>query len=308
MIRYVKSQQVDRAAYRDALARDAQELPYAQPWFLDAVCEGWDALVWDDYKRVWPLPRRRKGGINYYFRPTGVQQLGIFGTMQDFDAEDLITAIRTLPKEIRFMDVCLNEGQEPISGNTIPGLSTEKRLNLVLPLSSSYAQIYRSFNQNLKRKIKKGAKQKLEIFEHDGPEVLMTLFEQNQGKRLKLSAAYYRDMKKLLYQLIHLGLGRIFTVYGGPNMLLAGAFFLQQGKRQVFLFSALSDMGKEQEAMAYLLNEYVIYQSGKAGWLDFEGSEAPGLAQFYRSFGSEERYYWRVKLNRLPWPLNWLKN
>jgi hypothetical protein len=42
--------------------------------------------------------------------------------------------------------------------------------------------------------------------------------------------------------------------------------------------------------------------------LDFEGSDIPGIAQFNKSFGAEKEFYFKIKINRLPWWLKLLKS
>jgi hypothetical protein len=41
--------------------------------------------------------------------------------------------------------------------------------------------------------------------------------------------------------------------------------------------------------------------------LDFEGSEIPGIARFFKSFGAEKFHYYRLKMNRLPWFIKLIK-
>ncbi|MDZ7847132.1 MAG: hypothetical protein U5L96_10375 [Owenweeksia sp.] len=68
--------------------------------------------------------------------------------------------------------------------------------------------------------------------------------------------------------------------YMAGNRLCAGIFVVTTGGRHTLLFTALTAEGKEWGAMPYLINEYLIFQSGKARWFDFEGSNLPGLARF----------------------------
>ena len=36
---------------------------------------------------------------------------------------------------------------------------------------------------------------------------------------------------------------------------------------------------------------------------DFEGSEIPGIKSFYKKTGAVEEYYYRMRINKLPFPL-----
>ncbi len=302
MIQFRSQAYIDLKKYDACVQRDASSLPYAHSWYLNAVSEQWDCLVLGDYDAVWPLPFRRKLGLKYYFRPYGIQQLGIY-SKKELSLAQVDEFIIAMTKKVHFADIYLNEGQS-LASEPLRGLNLQDQRNFILPLNRSYEKVYQGYNSNLKRKLKKTAKSNLQLFEHDGPDVLMDLFKEDQGKRLKLEDAFYRGFEKLLFLLLHKGLAKVYTIYGGPNQVLAGAFFLEYRDRSIFLFSANSQYGKELNAMAHLLNEYIIYHSDKFKMLDFEGSNNPGLGQFYASFGALERNYSRLYFNRLPWPLS----
>jgi len=301
MIRYISAPYLHRKKYDLCINMDRSALVYGYSWYLDTVCERWDALVLNDYDAVWPLPVRRKYGISYAYRPFGVQQLGPFGK-KELTAEVLQAFVQALRDHFRFADIYLRE--------SIPALSSGKgcvfspQTNYLLRLKRSYEEIYQGIRPSQQRNLRKAEKQKLTLFENDSPEVLLDLFKNNLGQKLNLSPAFYRNIKKVMYQAIHRGMGRIWTVYGGPNQVCAGAFWLEHRQRSIFLFSGLNEWGRDWQAMPFLINEYLIFQAEKGEWLDFEGSNNPSLARFYQSFGSEPRIYQRLQLNRLPFPLN----
>jgi hypothetical protein len=304
MINYREHHFLDLEKYNTCVNRNAQRIPYALSWYLDAVCEQWDCLVLDDYDAVWPLPFRKKFGMKYFYRPFAIQQLGIF-SKQVLSEEQIIAFQQKLGENCRYADVYLNENQKVKSLTKQWG--SKEQANYVLKLNCSYQELYKGFNTNLKRKLKKLQKTNFDLFENDGPKVLIDLFANNKGKGLSLSKDFYRAMEKAMFQLLHRGLAKVYTIYGGPNQLLAGVFFIEYQGRSIFLFSAVSEMGKELDAMTYLLNEYIIYNSGKIEELDFEGSQQRGLARFYQSFGSKSQSFYHLKYNGLPWPISLLK-
>jgi hypothetical protein len=59
----------------------------------------------------------------------------------------------------------------------------------------------------------------------------------------------------------------------------------------------------------HFLFDNIIYQfAGHNMFLDFEGSEIESIARFFKGFGSDKVNYYRLKLNRLPFFLKWMKN
>jgi len=306
MIKYVKNHFLDRYKYDQCIKLSPGGMVYALSWYLDVVCEEWDVLVMNDYDAVWPLPIRKKWGFKYAYRPYAVQQLGVIAK-PDIDIEEE-AFLSTLRNELSYTDIYLNEEQLlPVENYKSFKLSANR--NLVLNIDRSYEDIYHDFNSNTRRNIKASQKNKLQLFERDDPAELVKLFKLNKDQELKLPDAFYRNLEKVMYQCLHRNCGKVWTVYGGPNSILAGAFITEFNNRAILLFTALdSGFGREQKAMFYLINEILIYYSEKFKYFDFEGSNNENLARFYSGFGAVEKTYYNLKYNALPWPLKFLKN
>ena len=169
-------------------------------------------------------------------------------------------------------------------------------------------QIYEGYNKRTVRNLNKAKKHNHRVFEHDSPDQLITLFQENRGKNVKtLSEENYATMRQLMYVMLHKHRGYIWTIYDEHNTIIAGAFFVEIFGRIVFLFSATNDIGKKQHAMTYLLDELFISRAGDQVIFDFEGSNIKGLSEFYRGFGSEETTYYNLVINKLPGPFKFLK-
>lgn len=296
---------IDRAKYDHCVLMDESGLVYGFSWYLDTVAENWDALVLNDYDAVWPLPVRYKFGFKYFFRPFAIQQLGIFAK-KPLSEEQINSFVQHMKSHCSYADIYLNESQLS-DFNIDDDLKWSTNSNYTLPLHTSYREIYQAYKSNTKRNIKKAGNHTLSVFENDNPDVLINLFRQGRGDELKLSEQFYQVIKKAMYKCMHKGLGKVWTVYGERNEVCAGAFFIETEKKTILLFSALSDEGRDKQAMFYLINEYIILASGKSVIMDFEGSNLDSLARFYGGFGAECKAYKGLKYNGLPMPFRWLK-
>ena len=305
MIRYIKNNYLDRSKYDLCIRMDNLGLPYGYSWYLDEVCSQWDCLVLNDYDAVWPLPFRRKWGFKYFYRPFGIQQLGIF-TKRTLSSEVLLEFLKKMQSNCNFAEIFSNE--EQFYFPSLPeGLNNFDNTNLTLSLDRSFREIYHAYNKHTQRNIVKASKFNLQIFERDDPARIIELFREHRGSALKLSEEFYRNMSRVMYQSLHKGIGKVWTVYDERNSLCAGIFVLESERRHTMLFSASSEEGKEMRAMFHLINEYLIYSSNQNKIFDFEGSNSQGLQRFYSGFGADSVSYKGLKYNGLPIPIRWLK-
>ncbi|RLD51238.1 MAG: hypothetical protein DRJ05_18640 [Bacteroidetes bacterium] len=296
MIKYLTNEEIDRKKW-DACIQDAfNGMVYACSWYLDIVAEGWEALIENDYESVFPLVNGKKWGINYLFQPAFTQQLGIFSKnlLTEKVVEDFLLAI---PGKYKFAEINLN---------TFNKVDPEKFQidfwkNHELDLIKAYDGLFRSYSTNLRRNVRKGIKSNLSVLKSTRPEEIITLFRNNRGREINvLSEEHYHQLQRISYTGIYKGLIQTYAVYTSENDLCAGAIFLKNKKKMIFLFSGLSSTGKEKGAMPYLIDAFIKDHAQQHLTLDFEGSNDPDLARFYKSFGSEECFYPHLKSDRMP--------
>ncbi|HSG68591.1 MAG TPA: hypothetical protein VK994_07790, partial [Bacteroidales bacterium] len=84
------------------------------------------------------------------------------------------------------------------------------------------------------------------------------------------------------------------------NNLCAGAIFLESNRKSIFIFSGLSETGRDKRAMFYLIDNFIRENANKHLTLDFDGSNDEALARFYAGFGSTRITFPRIRRNMLP--------
>ena len=88
---------------------------------------------------------------------------------------------------------------------------------------------------------------------------------------------------------------------------LATALLPRDNGRIYLLQSTSLPEGREKAANHLLLDRLIAELAGRPLLLDFEGSELPGIAHFYRNFGVHDQPYFFYRHNQLPWPLRVFK-
>lgn len=296
MIRYLERNDIDNDKWDGCIDSSFNGNLYGHSWFLDIVGGEWDALVENDYERVFPLVNRKKFGIHFVYQPFFTQQLGLYSTTK-LDGGVLGEFIRAIPSKFRRIEINLNTLNNPDgnSFNLIPQLNHE------LDLINSYDRIKKGYSENLSRNLKKAEKTGLTIVKNIRPDDIIDLFRENRGKGIShLKETDYLKLKRIAYAAMYKGIANIQGVYDERNQLVAGAFFIRSNNKVVFLFSGLSEEGRNASAMPFLIDSFIRQHSGKHLTFDFDGSNDPNLARFYKSYGSKECVYQRLEINRMP--------
>jgi hypothetical protein len=294
MIRYLPHKEINKTKWDACVDNSANGIIYAFSWYLDVVCEGWNALVEDDYQSVFPITTKNKLGIHYIYMPFFTQQLGLF-SVNDITPEKLMAFIKAIPNKYKYVELNLNLYNIIYSDI----ISVKQNLNHTLKLNSSYEIIKSKYSDNLKRNLKKAVLSEAKIIANVNPLELISIFKNNKGKNIShLKEDDYSRLELLINTCINKGVTDVYGVTK-DNVLCAGAVFIKTKKRIIFLFSATNSIAKDIFAMPLLIDSIIKDNSEKDCIFDFEGSNDKNLARFYKSFGSDEEYYPSICYNKL---------
>jgi hypothetical protein len=288
-IYYLKQADIDKTKWNYCIENAINCMVYGMSWYLDEVCENWDGLILDDYQAVMPLPWKSKFGIKYIYHPFFAQQLGVFFQKQQHNQVDKF--VRQIPSKFMKVEFSMN------AMNKVNSLLATKRINYVLNINSGYPELYKAFNENTKRKIKKGEKNYSLIREDISISDFLTLKKQNSVTRI--SDRQYDILKSLFTVLIEKKHAKIIGVFNEENELQAAAIFVSFKNRIIYLFSASSEEGKNKSAMFAVVNKVIKENSGQNKVLDFEGSMIEGIARFFQGFGAVAENYYRVQKSKI---------
>lgn len=300
-IQYLRRQEIDKEKWDACISHAPNGLIYAYSFYLDTMARHWDALVLGDYEIVMPLTRNRKFGIHYLYQPFLAAQLGVFGKgITELIIDNFLKAI---PSSFRYIDISLNS-DNILSGQ--PGFDLY-RSNYTLSLESSYVAMAVNYNENTRRNIKKAMQAGCTMQKGFDVEKVITLAlaqMKEQGNESKENEERFRKLYRLLQE------KQMATTYGIlsiANELLASAVFFFSHNRAYYILVGNSPAGRETGASHALVDAFIKDNAGKKLVLDFEGSDIPTLASFYRGFGSVHQSYPSLHVNRLPFFLKWIK-
>lgn len=276
---------------------------YGWSWYLDRICDRWDALVFGDYLYVMPLVWNRKFGIFYVFQPFFTQQLGVFSAFST-DKEMVNSFIHAIPEKFRLVEMNLNRLNIPVSGK----VTIKPNVTFHLSLAGTIEKIRRNYSENTRRNLKKAGQQNLLSASLYNIDEYIDFTQNNlQEKSPEIKPVHYQRLKRVIGYALYYRRGELAGVFNPQNQLIAAAFFVWSDREVIYLGASSSDEGHEKKAMFLLIDQFIETHAGSGLTLDFEGSNIPGIARFYEGFGAYPVNYFSIRRNTLPWYLKILK-
>lgn len=298
-IKILSAKQIDKDKWDQCVGNHSNGLIYSTSTYLDAMAQNWNGLVVDDYAAVMALPWKRKMRIRYGYVPAFIQQLGLIGEVNEDDLK------RVLKKFYRFYalaDTNFNFQNTHIQRH-IPVIP---RNNFLIDLSKGYEPIRSHYKNNLKENIKKAGAESLEYISGNIDDAV-TLYHSHYKDRMKhIKEKHYKHFSALCNFLEKEGQCFVRSVTD-PAQILAIGIFLKDNKRIYNIMNTTTQEGRKKEANHFLLDRVIQEFAGTDVLFDFEGSELPGVREFYEQFGPMNQPYFHYHYNGYTWPLTLLK-
>lgn len=303
MIEKLENTDIDRQAWDRFIDQSRQGNLYAQSWYLDIVAPDWKAYFFyknDKLLAVIPFLERKKIVLSYVVQPMHSQQLGFFTTPEYEDCTGLITEILTAWKRNQWL---VNYNFNIDNGQELEALQEQYNFELSLThhlcLVKDYQALYKNYSTNHKRNLKKAIKAEVVVSQEHDIEPLIELFKQNKGQELgSVTEKEYQSMKSLFDCAKKLDCASLLIARNTSGDMLAGCLYLLYRESIVYLFGGTSQEGKKVGASVLVQNALIKTYAGSNHFLDFEGSNNPSLARFYRGFGATEKQYHRLNFNK----------
>jgi hypothetical protein len=297
-IQYLRHAQINKQSWDRAISMAAGSLVYATSVMLDCMSPGWDALVLGNYEAVMPLTWRKKLGIRYLCQPAFCQQLGIFSP-QSLPAavhEQFLSKLATL---FKLVEIYLN--------HTNSTVQSQPRTNYVLNLQPGLASLEHGFGNDLQKNLKRASKFNMLYSSSQDVAEAISLYRQHYGARLGYRPADWDAFLCLCTTFIQSGKAIVRKASLPTGELLAICLLLRDEQKLYNIASTTLPNGRTLEANHFLFHQIISEFAGTPLILDFEGSDLPGVARFYKKFGAQNQPYFFFKSNKLPAAIKWLK-
>lgn len=305
-LNYLTYHQINKSKWDDCINKSINKLIYAESFYLDTITENWDAIVLNDYEAVMPLIWKKKFGIKYLYQPAFFQQAGIFFSNQ-INNEVLQAFITTASQHFKFGEFTLNFLN--VSLNQDGFFTLKKRNNFIFPLGKSYDTIFNEYSLYIKQRLKRVQKFQLQYRTSKDYKKAINIYKRLYKERLidfkKKDYDNFENICNYYFNLNRLFVREIWSA--DENTMLACVVLLKDENRLYNIASSIFPEGKKMLANYFLYDNIIREFADENIILDFEGSDVPGIAYFYKKWASANQLYPFIKWNLLPAPVKLIK-
>lgn len=298
-LQVIEHSKIDLKKWDSLILNSDYACVFAQSGYLNASCEGWKALVLNDYEAVMPLTENKKYGILYLFQPHFTPQLGVFAKTRTKEIEQLF--LEFILNQYKFIDIECHTLHQPEVWK-----GAKSKTTYILNFEDNF-----SFNQNTKRNCKKAESQEMQVRLLSNEEALKLsskIIHPFLKTTLGLKPKTISIFKTLVEKMQEANQLLSFSVFTNKGQAIAVAHFVFNEKQVVYLKGAQVDKQESSGAMHLLMRTALEYFKAKQHqWFDFGGGQNAAMAQFYKGFGGRAQSYLSFRKNNLPYPLKWLK-
>lgn len=292
-ISYIKHELIIKDKWDNCIANAGNKLIYATSIYLDTMSKSWDALILNDYEAVMPLTYNKKYGVYYLYQPFNCASLGIFGN--DLSREIIELFLEAIPSHFKYADIYLNYQNNFSQKN----FKLTERINYVLPLNRPYEIIFHCYRNSYKQiLIKNNRTNHLSVKRNIPYRFTIEL----ASKTMKAIKPFVKDdivrFKKLCSILLQHNQLKTYAVYENTSLLASAIFFID-ADRIYYVMAGNTTEGKRKGASPILIDACIKDQSNTNMIFDFEGSNVPGIAFFFKGFAPNQEIYLSLKFNRL---------
>ena len=287
---------IDKTKWDSCIKNSQFPIIYGYSWYLDSVSPNWSALIIESnnqYDAVFPLTEKNKFGFNYLAQPFFCQQLGLF--YRENTEADIELFVSNIQKSFAHFEITLNET------NYLNNQEGE-RTNHVLDLSKDYYLLEKEYTKNRKRDLIKAKNSAISIVESQKIDDFISFFWEQKGNEIDdLTKQNYNLIIKLFTHPENKKSNKLLFALNEKNELISASYFLIKNNRIIFLLGTSNNEGKKKGVMTFIFDHIIREYSNQNMTLDFEGSNIPGVAKFYKSLGGKEKKYISLKGNSFFW-------
>jgi hypothetical protein len=281
--RFIKNKDIDFQKWDELIAKSPDSYIYGYSWYLDAVCDHWDAIVLGDYEAVLPLPNEKKMKLDTLYQPFFHHSLDVIG-LNKVSEEMQQSFFKAIPKNFKIQLF-----------RTHTKLAQAEVWNYqMIEDVSNHEEVYKGYSTNVKRQIKSAVKNSFAYRKDFDLNSFIALFKVEVGTRLNFLESDYQRLENLIQIGHEKSKFHIRSIVNAQNEIIASGVFILEKNRIIYLKGATNDEGRKNGAMQFLMDESIKEWGSSHPVFDCGGSNVESVASFYKRFGAMDVSYYHI--------------
>jgi len=294
-ISYIQHKDIDKGKWDQCVKNSFNGMIFSFSWYLDIVCESWDAIVEGDYQRVMPLPYVKKMNQLHIVIPPFVKQLGIF-SIDKLSPQIIDKFIECIPPKFKEITLSLNN----MNKSNVTDFEYIKVSNHQVDLIPVYDEFKRFCSADALRKIAAAKENNIKVIKKINPKDFMDLLENGAHKSLKFKEGDELKLNSVLNTLTKYCLAEVWGAYDKRETLCCAAFFLMYLNRLSLLISIKTTKGSNAFADYAIIDAFIQDNAGKSITLDLYQNATGDKLEINKGFGCIETISHELHRNNLP--------
>ena len=303
-IKYVPYEEIDKQQWDHCISNAKHGSLYGMSFYLDAIAPEWDALITGEYEIVMPLIRRKKYGIRYLYQPAFLPGTGIFSA-EAVSSETVNAFIGEVFRRFRFAEI--NMLYPVVFTATHKKVKLSTRNNFVVDLKRKYGAVAADYHPHFSKSLRRLQKLSLKYIASGDVKEVTDLFsslymnkisglKEEEVMRFYNACILMREKQNVIVRKVY-----------AEEKLLCAVILLKFKDRLYNMLSCVTAEGKKAEANYFLYDKIIEEFSGNNFVFDLEGSDIPGIADFYLKMSPVNEPDQFIRYNDLPLPFRFFK-
>lgn len=278
-----------KEAYISFCKKEAIPL-FHQPIWWDAVLNDWDVTRFEHENTFafMPFASYKKWGFSFSRNPFLTPYSGLLFGNKDYTLEQKQNLTNQASAFLKQYSISSYNGNVQLcQGIKTPIMKSTHLLSLNIPID----EIHKNFNSNIKRQIKKASKQLKIVKTYDLKE-LYKCYLDSMGRQQGTETVPMDIAQRTIELCQQKEIGVIYLAVDENKNVHSAIWNVADDNSSYYLLGGSKKEFMGSGSMSLLLWHCIqLAHSDKKEFFDFEGSEIPGVAKFFASFGSTKVDY-----------------
>lgn len=295
MIKHLKNTEINFIRWDNCINKAINGNVFAYSWYLNILCDNWEALVMGDYEYVMPLLHEVKFKQDVYIHSKLGSRLGVFSN-QLLTEEIVKNFIESIPHERSLIHISLNSFNKLTSGK-------DKNIKTYeLDLIQSHKRIAQKYSNQFQKDLQKAKEDNISVVQGLLPNDLINfsnIYTVRSNPKLNLNEI--QKLRMIIAHSLRFGIGETYCAYSANNNLCATAFFIKSKRNIYLLYAAISKLGLNSNAFHLLIDKYIEVHSEKDLTLTLDNIISKNNMVLFSGVGAHEYKFQQYYSNRLSW-------